>query len=79
MPTTIPLIQLENIEKVFLTDEVETHALSGVRLEICHGDYVSVSERRERVDLVGPLEVASPTQIAVAGAGRPKMADEGRS
>ena len=26
MQNTIPLIQLENIEKVFLTDEVETHA-----------------------------------------------------
>src|SRR2546427_6926406 len=30
MQTRLPLIQLENIEKVFLTDEVETHALSGV-------------------------------------------------
>ena len=37
---THPLIQLEDIEKVFVTDEVETHVLSGVRLEIRHGDYV---------------------------------------
>jgi len=28
----IPLIQLENIEKVFLTNEVETHALTAVRI-----------------------------------------------
>ena len=31
------MIQLDNVEKVFLTDEVETHALSGVNLEIHHG------------------------------------------
>jgi putative ABC transport system ATP-binding protein len=41
MQTPIPLIELDNIEKVFLTEEVETHALSGVKFEICHGDYVS--------------------------------------
>ena len=28
------LIQLEGIRKVFYTDEVETHALSGIHLEI---------------------------------------------
>jgi hypothetical protein len=32
---------MANIEKVFLTDEVETCALSGVKREIYHGDYVS--------------------------------------
>jgi putative ABC transport system ATP-binding protein len=41
MHSTIPLIELKNIEKVFLTDELETHASSGVNLEIRHGDYVS--------------------------------------
>lgn len=39
----MPLILLENIEKVFLTDEVETHALSSVSFEIHHGEYVSIS------------------------------------
>jgi hypothetical protein len=39
MENTVPLIQLENTEKVFRTDEVETHALSGVKAEIHHGDY----------------------------------------
>ena len=29
-----PLLRLENVEKVFYTDEVETHALSGVHLDI---------------------------------------------
>jgi hypothetical protein len=32
MHPTIPLIELKNIEKVFLTDELETHALTAVRI-----------------------------------------------
>jgi putative ABC transport system ATP-binding protein len=38
-----PLLRLEDVTKVFYTDEVETHALSGVHLEIHKGDYVSVA------------------------------------
>ena len=58
MPSTIPLIQMENIEKVFLTDEVETHALSGVKLEIHHGDYVSIS---------GPSGCGKSTLLSILG------------
>jgi putative ABC transport system ATP-binding protein len=58
MKTTIPLIQLNNIQKVFLTDEVETHALSGVQLEICHGEYVSIS---------GPSGCGKSTLLAILG------------
>jgi putative ABC transport system ATP-binding protein len=39
---TSPLIRLENIRKVFLADDVETHALSGIHLEIARGDYISI-------------------------------------
>jgi putative ABC transport system ATP-binding protein len=58
MQTPIPLIQLENIEKVFLTDEIETHALSGVSLEIRHGDYVSIS---------GPSGCGKSTLLSILG------------
>jgi putative ABC transport system ATP-binding protein len=58
MQSTIPLIQMANIEKVFLTDEVETHALSGVHLEINHGDYVSIS---------GPSGCGKSTLLAILG------------
>src|SRR5438094_201505 len=37
------LIQMENISKIFYTDEVETHALSGVHLEIRKGEYVTIA------------------------------------
>mgnify|MGYP001798436040 CR=1 FL=1 len=35
-----PLIRLEGVTKKFLTDEVETHALSGIHLDIRMGEYV---------------------------------------
>jgi len=38
-----PLIQIEELTKVFYTDEVETHALSGVHLGIRKGEYVAIS------------------------------------
>jgi putative ABC transport system ATP-binding protein len=58
MQNPIPLIQLENIGKVFLTDEIETHALSGVNLEICHGDYISIS---------GPSGCGKSTLLSILG------------
>ncbi len=38
-----PLIRLEGIKKVFYTDEVETHALSEIHLDIRHGEYVAIA------------------------------------
>ena len=58
MQTNNPLIELEDIHKVFLTDEVETHALSGVRLEIHHGEYVSIS---------GPSGCGKSTLLSILG------------
>ena len=37
-----PLIRLDGIKKVFYTDEVETHALAGIHLEIAQGEYVAI-------------------------------------
>jgi putative ABC transport system ATP-binding protein len=58
MKTTTPLIELEDIHKVFLTDEVETHALSGILLKICHGDYVSIA---------GPSGCGKSTLLSILG------------
>jgi putative ABC transport system ATP-binding protein len=38
----VPVIRLQSVDKAFLTDEVETHALSGVNLEIEKGEYVAI-------------------------------------
>ena len=40
---TQPLIRLESVKKVFLTDEVETHALDNINVEISTGEYVSIA------------------------------------
>jgi putative ABC transport system ATP-binding protein len=58
MQKMMPLIELEAIEKVFLTDEIETHALSGVNFEIRHGDYVAIS---------GPSGCGKSTLLSILG------------
>ena len=37
------LIHLDGVSKVFLTEEVETHALANVHLEIRSGEYVAIA------------------------------------
>jgi putative ABC transport system ATP-binding protein len=51
-------IRLEGVSKVFLTDEVETHALSNVQLEIEAGEYVSIS---------GPSGCGKTTLLSMLG------------
>ena len=52
------LIHLENLTKVFLTDEVETHALAGVHLDIQKGEYVAIS---------GPSGCGKTTLLSILG------------
>jgi putative ABC transport system ATP-binding protein len=58
MPTPAPLIELKSIEKVFLTEELETHALAKVSFEIHPGDYVAIS---------GPSGCGKSTLLAILG------------
>ena len=52
------LIRLEGIKKVFYTDEVETHALSDIHLDIKHGEYVSIA---------GPSGCGKTTLLSILG------------
>src|SRR5690348_4644995 len=58
MSTSDSLIQLEGVTKVFTTDEVETHALSGIHMDIKRGEYVSIS---------GPSGCGKSTLLAILG------------
>src|SRR5262245_55948045 len=58
MATQQPLIQLDGIKKVFYTDEVETHALSGIHLQIDRGEYISIT---------GPSGCGKSTLLSILG------------
>jgi len=53
-----PLIQLQGLTKVFYTEDVETHALSGIHLEIQKGEYVAIS---------GPSGCGKSTLLSILG------------
>jgi putative ABC transport system ATP-binding protein len=52
------LIKLDNIEKIFYTDDIETHALSNITLTINKGEYVSIS---------GPSGCGKSTLLSLLG------------
>ena len=59
MNTTVgPLIHVKNLHKVFVTEEIETHALSGIHLEVNKGEYVSIA---------GPSGCGKSTMLAILG------------
>ena len=56
-----PLIKLEGVQKVFYTDEVETHALDNINIEIDRGEYVSIA---------GPSGCGKSTLLSILGPAR---------
>jgi putative ABC transport system ATP-binding protein len=54
----ISLVKMEGVSKVFITDEVETHALAGIELDIKKGEYLSIS---------GPSGCGKSTLLAILG------------
>lgn len=66
------LLELENINKVFLTDEVETHALSDITLTISKGEYISISGpsgcgKSTLLSLLGLLDTSTAGHYHLAG------------
>jgi len=56
--TSDALISLRGIKKVFYTDDVETHALSDIHLEIRKGEYVAIA---------GPSGCGKTTLLSILG------------
>ena len=52
------LLRMDSVTKVFFTDEVETHALAGIHLEINQGDYISIA---------GPSGCGKSTLLSILG------------
>jgi putative ABC transport system ATP-binding protein len=53
-----PMIRLDGVTKVFYTDEVETHALAGIHLELKKAEYVAVA---------GPSGCGKSTLLSILG------------
>ncbi|HEX6910669.1 MAG TPA: ABC transporter ATP-binding protein [Longimicrobium sp.] len=53
-----PLIHLQDVSKVFLTEDVETHALAGVQLEVAKGEWVAIE---------GPSGCGKTTLLSILG------------
>src|SRR5438445_10647216 len=58
MSSSDPLIHLSDVKKIFYTDEVETHALSGIHLDIKKGEYLSIA---------GPSGCGKSTLLSILG------------
>ncbi len=58
METSQPLLQLDGLSKVFYTEEVETHALSGITLDVQSGEFVSIA---------GPSGCGKTTLLSILG------------
>ena len=56
--TAQPLIRLDSVTKIFFTDEVETHALSEIDLDIYPGEYIAIS---------GPSGCGKSTLLSILG------------
>src|SRR5256885_12728729 len=52
------LIKMEGVKKVFFTDEVETHALEEIHLEVTRGQYISIA---------GPSGCGKSTLLSILG------------
>ncbi len=57
-PNAESMIKLEGVTKVFVTDEVETHALAGIHFDLKKGEYLSIA---------GPSGCGKSTLLAILG------------
>ncbi len=66
------LISLEGIKKVFMTDELETHALADIHLDVAKGEFVSISGpsgcgKTTLLSILGLLDTPSSGKYTLAG------------
>jgi putative ABC transport system ATP-binding protein len=58
MSSDLSLIRLDGVTKIFYTDEIETHALAGIHIEIKKGEFISIA---------GPSGCGKSTLLAIVG------------
>ena len=78
------LIRLSGVGKVYLTEQVETHALRGVDLEICEGEYVAIAGpsgggKTTLLSVLGLLESPTDGEYYLAGESVTSLSAEDRA
>ena len=68
-----PVIRLEGVQKVFYTDEVETHALDNINIDIRKGEYVAIAGpsgcgKSTLLSIIGLLDTPSNGRYVLNGA-----------
>ena len=72
MTTSTPIISLKKVSKIFRTDEIETHALSNIELDIQQGEFLSISGpsgcgKSTLLSLLGLLDAPSAGSYLING------------
>ena len=67
-----PLIRLAGLKKIFFTDEVETHALQDIHLEVQPGEYVAIAGpsgcgKTTLLSILGLLDTPTEGEYTLAG------------
>jgi putative ABC transport system ATP-binding protein len=79
-----PLAVLQGVTKVFLSDDLETHALAGVHLTIRRGEYVSIAGpsgcgKSTLLSILGLLDTPTKGSYELAGKGVAALAPAERA
>lgn len=79
-----PLIHMQGIRKVFLTDEVETHALQNINFHIDKGEYVAIAGpsgcgKTTLLSILGLLDAPSDGEYTIAGQSVARLAAADRA